>query len=183
MSIFSNIRKGHARAKEHSAKLAEQKKREEESGKKYRHVPTHAAADAFASAPPSWREEDRERIVDMNYRRSAMAHAGQQSFSTPGTPLARVSSGLSYVSYAAPGDDDSVPPMPNTSAYPMARHLSSGRVYSYSGVSPSSSSGALLNSSAPDLSFAHIRPVAVSSTKGSSSKAPVRQSMPPPSSY
>ena len=78
MSIFSGIRKSRRQAKEHNAKLAEQKKLEEEKVP-YKHVPTHAATDAFASAPPSWREADRTRIVEQNRRRSAMAASGAGS--------------------------------------------------------------------------------------------------------
>ncbi|OAQ87870.1 hypothetical protein VFPBJ_01911 [Purpureocillium lilacinum] len=117
MSIFSGIRKSRRQAKEHNAKLAEQKKLEEEKVP-YKHVPTHAATDAFASAPPSWREADRTRIVEQNRRRSAMAASGHH-MNMPGVP--RVGSSLSHVSY--PGQD----------VTPSARLP---RAYSYNGVSP-----------------------------------------------
>ncbi|KAG5981498.1 hypothetical protein E4U55_002875 [Claviceps digitariae] len=99
MSIFSSLRKSRQQAKEHNAKLAEQKKKEE-AQIPYKHVPTHAATDAFASAPPSWREADRPRIVEQNRRRSAMAASGHH-MNMPGVP--RVGSSLSRVSY--PGED------------------------------------------------------------------------------
>lgn len=119
MSIFSNIRKSRQQAKEHNAKLAEQKKKEEDSIP-YRHVPTHAAIDAFASAPPSWRETaDRPKIIEQNRRRNAMAASGHH-MNIPAPNFPRVGSSLSYVSY--PGQ-----------ANPKARMP---RAYSYNGVSP-----------------------------------------------
>jgi hypothetical protein len=118
MSIFSSIKKSRQSAKSHNAKLAEQKKMEE-SATPYRHVPTHAASDAIASAPPSWREADKVRIVEQNRRRSAMAASGHH-MNMPGTP--RVGSSLSYVAYASDGTASSmVPPLP--------------RAYSHTGVS------------------------------------------------
>ncbi|KAJ6783220.1 hypothetical protein PWT90_01137 [Aphanocladium album] len=122
MSIFSNLRKSRQQAKEHNAKLAEQKKKDAQTTP-YRHVPTHAAADAIASAPPAWREvDDRPRIVEHNRRRSAMAAAGF-SMNMPSTTtipaMPRVSSSLSYVSY------------PNNAATP---HVGMPRAYSSSSI-------------------------------------------------
>ncbi|OAA60766.1 hypothetical protein ISF_05805 [Cordyceps fumosorosea ARSEF 2679] len=102
MSIFSHLRKSRQQAKEHNAKLAEQKKKDSQRTP-YRHVPTHAASDAISSAPPAWREvNDRPRIVEQNRRRSAMAAAGY-SMNMPSTTtipaMPRVTSSLSYVSY------------------------------------------------------------------------------------
>ncbi|PHH84197.1 hypothetical protein CDD83_2331 [Cordyceps sp. RAO-2017] len=104
MSIFSHIRRSRQQAKEHNAKLAEQEKKEQQKVP-YRHVPTHAATDAFASAPPSWREVDRPRIQEENRRRSAMAASGHH-MNMPGVPRIG-SSSLSYVTY--PGDDATPP--------------------------------------------------------------------------
>lgn len=117
MSIFSSLRKSRQQAKEHNAKLAEQKKKED-AQIPYKHVPTHAATDAFASAPPSWREADRPRILEQNRRRSAMAASGHH-MNMPGAP--RVGSSLSRVSY--PGED-------------MTAEIRLPRAYSYTGVSP-----------------------------------------------
>ncbi|KAJ4154048.1 hypothetical protein LMH87_010512 [Akanthomyces muscarius] len=102
MSIFSHLRRSRQQAKEHNAKLAEQKKKDAQATP-YRHVPTHAASDAIASAPPAWREvDDRPRIVEQNRRRSAMAAAGF-SMNMPSTTtiptMPRGSSSLSFVSY------------------------------------------------------------------------------------
>jgi hypothetical protein len=97
MSIFSSIRKSRQSAKEHSAKIAEQQKKESEAVP-YKHVPTHAALDAIASAPPSWREQDRDRIVEQNRRRSALPTQVHHA-SMPSIP--RVGSSLSHVSYPA----------------------------------------------------------------------------------
>lgn len=102
MSIFSHLRRSRQQAKEHNAKLAEQKKKDAQTTP-YRHVPTHAASDAIASAPPAWREvDDRPRIVEQNRRRSAMAAAGY-SMNMPSTTtiptMPRGSSSLSFVSY------------------------------------------------------------------------------------
>lgn len=99
MSIWSHIRKSRQQAKEHNAKLAEQEKKEQQKVP-YRHVPTHAATDAFARAPPSWREADRPRILQENRRRSALA-VGAHHVNMLGAP--RVGSSLSHVTY--PGDD------------------------------------------------------------------------------
>lgn len=125
MSIFSSIRKSRQHVKEHNAKLAELKKHEEDATP-YRHVPTHAASDAFASAPPSWREAaDRPRIAEENRRRSAMAANGHHmGMPTPNFP--RVGSSLSYVSY--PGQATSPGPSRLSGRMP--------RAYSYTGVSP-----------------------------------------------
>ncbi len=113
MSIFSHIRKSRQQAKEHNAKVAEQKKRES-TVLPYKHVPTHAAADAIACAPPSWREQaDRPRIAEQNRRRSAMAAAGY-SMNMPGAP--RVGSSLSHVSYPS-GDATPVVRMPRAHSY------------------------------------------------------------------
>lgn len=117
MSIFSSIKKSRQSAKSHNAKIAEQKKAEE-TAKPYRHVPTHAASDAIASAPPSWREADKVRIVEQNRRRSAMAASGHH-MNMPGYP--RVGSSLSYVAYPSDGTSSpQVPPLP--------------RAYSHTGV-------------------------------------------------
>ncbi|ODA77952.1 hypothetical protein RJ55_06555 [Drechmeria coniospora] len=117
MSIFSHIRKSRQQAKEHSAMVAERRKKEEEEKVPYKHVPTHAATDAIASAPPGWREADRPRILEHNRRRSAMAASGHH-MNMPGAP--RVGSSLSHVSYPGDGAD------------PVARFP---RTYSYSGIS------------------------------------------------
>ncbi|KAL7947881.1 hypothetical protein V8C42DRAFT_268311 [Trichoderma barbatum] len=122
MSIFSRMKKSRQQAKEHNAKLAEQEKKEVEKTP-YRHVPTHAASDAIASAPPSWREADRQKIQEQNRRRSAMAASGHH-MNMPGVP--RVGSSLSHVSYPT-----------DKSATPMVRLP---RAYSYTGVSPYSAS-------------------------------------------
>ncbi|RDA85402.1 hypothetical protein CP532_1939 [Ophiocordyceps camponoti-leonardi (nom. inval.)] len=105
MSIFSHIRRSRQQAKEHTAKLAEQDKKAQQTQPPYRHVPTHAASDAFASAPPSWREHDRPRILEENRRRSALAAAGHH-MNMPGMPRVGASH-LSLVSYPA----DDVSPM------------------------------------------------------------------------
>lgn len=136
MSIFSHLRKSRQQAKEHNAKLAEQKKKEQEKIP-YRHVPTHAATDAFASAPPSWREDDRPRIVEQNRRRSAMAASGHH-MNMPGPGIPRVGSRLSRVSY--PGED----------VAPMVRLP---RAYSYNGVSPYPDRSREVVYSVPDISY------------------------------
>ncbi|PNY24926.1 Uncharacterized protein TCAP_05135 [Tolypocladium capitatum] len=133
MSIFSHLRRSRQQAKEHNAKLAEQNKKEREK-MPYRHVPTHAATDAFASAPPSWREADRPRIIEQNRRRSAMAASGHH-MNMPGAP--RVGSSLSRVSY--PGED--VSPM-----------VGLPRAYSYNGTSPYPNRSREVVYSVPDIS-------------------------------
>lgn len=117
MSIFSHIRRSRQQAKEHNARLAEQERKEHQKVP-YKHVPTHAASDAFASAPPSWRKADRQRIMEENRRRSAMAASGHH-MNMPGVP--RTGSSLSHVSY--PGED----------ATPI---VGVPRAYSYNGVAP-----------------------------------------------
>ncbi len=71
MSIFSKIKGAKKAAKEH--KNAEAQKTPVENVDKpqpYRHVPTHAAADALSGAPSSFREEDRTAIRESHKRRS-----------------------------------------------------------------------------------------------------------------
>ncbi|KAK9435374.1 hypothetical protein VB005_10171 [Metarhizium brunneum] len=139
MSIFAHIKKSRQQAKEHNAKLVEQKKKESDQVP-YKHVPTHAATDAFASAPPSWREADRSRIIEQNRRRSAMAASGHH-MSMPGVP--RVGSSLSRVSYPGEG---------------VAATIRMPRPYSYAGISPFP--GVLRDSremvyTAPDMTYVH----------------------------
>ncbi|TLS30294.1 hypothetical protein PpBr36_02968 [Pyricularia pennisetigena] len=106
MSVFGRFKKGRQAAKEHKAGLAEKQKAEEQKPA-YRHVPTHAAIDALAGAPSSWRDDDRVRIVEENRRRSAMTASGT-GHDTPvhglaqnpvHTGMTRTSSTLSHVSY------------------------------------------------------------------------------------
>ncbi|KAH9428353.1 hypothetical protein MCOR02_010908 [Pyricularia oryzae] len=106
MSVFGRFKKGRQAAKEHKAGLAEKQKAEEQKPA-YRHVPTHAAVDALAGAPSSWRDDDRVRIVEENRRRSAMTASGM-GHDTPvhglgqnpvHTGMTRTSSTLSHVSY------------------------------------------------------------------------------------
>lgn len=93
MSVFSIIKRGRAQAKEHSAKQADKEKNEAVK-LPYRHVPTHAATDAIATAPASWKQDDRSKIREQNRRRSAMAASGMSQSGLP-----RVGSSLSNVSY------------------------------------------------------------------------------------
>ncbi|KAI0909709.1 hypothetical protein F4823DRAFT_638647 [Ustulina deusta] len=93
MSVFSIIKRGRAQAKEHSAKQAD-KDKVEAVKLPYRHVPTHAATDAIATAPSSWKQGDRSKIREQNRRRSAMAANG-----TSHSGLPRVASSLANVSY------------------------------------------------------------------------------------
>lgn len=139
MSIFSNLRKSRRQAKEHSAKLAEQKKQEESDRIPYKHVPTHAASDAFACAPPSWREAaDRPKILEHNRRRGAMNAAGL-NMCTPSMP--RVGSRLSHVSYP---DGNATPfvHLPRAQSYSSVYAYGTGRdvIYSMPDVSESQSS-------------------------------------------
>ncbi|TGJ87178.1 hypothetical protein E0Z10_g1567 [Xylaria hypoxylon] len=93
MSVFSIIKRGRAQAKEHSAKQVD--KDQTESVKlPYKHVPTHAATDAIATAPASWKQNDRSKIREQNRRRSAMMANG-----TSHSGLPRVGSSLANVSY------------------------------------------------------------------------------------
>ncbi|KAL2761221.1 hypothetical protein ACRALDRAFT_1073288 [Sodiomyces alcalophilus JCM 7366] len=118
MSVFSSIRKARSHAKEHKEKRTEQEKKEKESHVPYRHIPTHAASDALANAPPSWRIDDREKIVEQNRRRSAMAASGM-NMKMPGPP--RIASSLSQISF------------PAAHANPIGNLP---RAYSYTGVPP-----------------------------------------------
>jgi hypothetical protein len=71
MSIFSKIKGAKKAAKEH--KNAEAQKTPAENVDKpqpYKHIPTHAAADALSGAPFSFREEDRTAIRESHKRRS-----------------------------------------------------------------------------------------------------------------
>ncbi|KOS18061.1 hypothetical protein ESCO_003158 [Escovopsis weberi] len=139
MSIFSRISKSRQQAKEHNAKLAEQQKKEE-AKQPYRHVPTHAAADAIASAPPGWRESDRIRIREENHRRmTAMAN---QRMSMPGS-MPRAGSNLSHVSFPADVHATPMVRVPRAQSYngiSFSRPLSSRQGGSPVPPSPSSSS-------------------------------------------
>ncbi|OTA99582.1 hypothetical protein M426DRAFT_255196 [Hypoxylon sp. CI-4A] len=95
MPVFSLIRRGRAQAKEHNAKQAD-KEKEEAVKLPYRHVVTHAAADALSGVPSSWKHVDRPRIMEQHKRRTAMV---DNETNMAGMP--RVGSSLSYVSYAS----------------------------------------------------------------------------------
>ncbi|RDA95024.1 hypothetical protein CP533_2127 [Ophiocordyceps camponoti-saundersi (nom. inval.)] len=142
MSIFSHIRRSRQQAKEHAAKLAEQDKKAQQTQPPYRHVPTHAASDAFASAPPSWREQDRPRILEENRRRSALAAAGHH-MNMPGMPRVGASH-LSLVSYPS-GDVSPMVRLSRASSYAARRYASTD-------VSPGESS------SGDDVEIATPRP-------------------------
>lgn len=75
MSVFSMLKRGRQAAKEHAAKEAERKKKEAEK-LPYKHVPRHAASDALAGGPATWREVDRPRIMEQNRRRSMLTASG-----------------------------------------------------------------------------------------------------------
>ncbi len=126
MSVFGIIRKGRQAAKEHNAKQAEKDKKEQGQEKvPYKHVPRHAAIDAMAGGPASFRDADRQKIQEQNRRRSALTASGYQMPSGMSTPvhlsMTRVNSTLSNVSFPS-GYVSPVVQMP--------------RSYSYGGVSP-----------------------------------------------
>ncbi|KAK5998712.1 hypothetical protein PT974_01094 [Cladobotryum mycophilum] len=139
MSIFSRISRSRQQAKEHNAKVAAQQKKEDVKTP-YKHVPTHAASDAIASAPPSWRDSDRSRIQEENRRRSAMAASGHH-MNMPGIP--RVGSNLSHVSFPTDVNVNTTVRVP--------------RAYSYTGMSPYSSHNGSRDVvySLPDVTTAH----------------------------
>ncbi|KAI1176625.1 hypothetical protein F4777DRAFT_244375 [Nemania sp. FL0916] len=110
MSVFSIIKRGRAQAKERNVKQAEKEKAESVK-LPYKHVPTHAATDALATAPSSWKQEDRSKIREQNRRRSAMAANGMSSRGLP-----RVGSALAYVSYSA-ADPSPLLPLPRNYSY------------------------------------------------------------------
>lgn len=154
MSIFNSIRKSRQQAKDHMSKLAEQKKKEDEK-EPYRHVPTHAASDAFAAAPPAWREtNDRPRIIEQNRRRSAMAASGHH-MNMPSVP--RVGSSLSYMSYpGGPGAYSAAAASSSSAGAMMAS--SSGRMrvprsYSAAGISPYPDGSRDIIYSIPDVAY------------------------------
>ncbi len=123
MSVFSMIKRGHKAAKEHAAKQAEKERKEQEKTP-YKHVPRHAAIDALSGGPASFRDGDKQRIVEQNRRRSAMTASGvgMGGMMTPvHMGMQRTNSSLSYVSY------------PSAYASPVVQMP---RAYSYTGVSP-----------------------------------------------
>ncbi|KAF2972274.1 hypothetical protein GQX73_g1244 [Xylaria multiplex] len=111
MSVFSIIKRGRAQAKEHSAKQADKDKAESVK-LPYKHVPTHAATDAIATAPSSWKQDDRSKIREQNRRRSAMMASGSSSHGG----LPRVGSSLAYVSYPSVYANP-VAPLPKNYSY------------------------------------------------------------------
>ncbi|KAK3987864.1 hypothetical protein QBC44DRAFT_115029 [Cladorrhinum sp. PSN332] len=103
MSMFSFIRRGRQAAKEAKAQKAEKDKKEADKPP-YRHIPKHAAIDALSGGPAGWREDERQKIIHQNKRRSAMTASGvgMTGMVTPTHPgLPRVHSTLSHVSYPA----------------------------------------------------------------------------------
>ncbi|RNJ55994.1 hypothetical protein D7B24_007773, partial [Verticillium nonalfalfae] len=145
MSILSSLKKSRQSAKEHNKKEAE-KASEEHKQVPYRHVPTHAAIDALAAAPSSWKHDDRPKILEQNRRRSAMATSNLGTKMPGPGGLPRVGSSLSHVTY------------PSVHANPM-RHMP--RAYSYNGVPPMPAWGGdrstTVNYSVPDLALPSIK--------------------------
>ncbi|KAL8971202.1 MAG: hypothetical protein Q9197_003398 [Variospora fuerteventurae] len=73
MSIFSKIKGAKKAAEKHKqAKASEIPVEKKDAPVPYRHIPTHAAADALTGTPSSWREEDRAAIQHHHKRRSMM---------------------------------------------------------------------------------------------------------------
>lgn len=75
MSIFSKIKDAKQAADRHNASEAVARNAPVETKATtipYRHIPTHAAVDAFSGAPSSWKEEDRSAIRAQNKRRTMM---------------------------------------------------------------------------------------------------------------
>ncbi|CRK44753.1 hypothetical protein BN1723_006279 [Verticillium longisporum] len=145
MSILSSLKKSRQSAKEHNKKEAE-KALEEHKQVPYRHVPTHAAIDALAAAPSSWKHDDRPKILEQNRRRSVMATSNLGTKMPGPGGLPRVGSSLSHVTY------------PSVHANPM-RHMP--RAYSYNGVPPMPAWGGdrstTVNYSVPDLALPSIK--------------------------
>lgn len=167
MSIFSHLRRSRQQAKEHTAKVAEQRRKEEDKIP-YKHIPTHAAADAIASAPPSWREEaDRPKIIEQNRRRSAMAAAGfsmsMSMSSNPGIP--RIGSSLSHVSYPN-GDATPIVRVPRTQSYTSIYQYSGQRDIIYSMPDASFSQPTWKGKEALRASVHDLPMTAAGSTKG-----------------
>ncbi|KAK4231354.1 hypothetical protein QBC38DRAFT_246705 [Podospora fimiseda] len=103
MSMFSFIRRGRQAAKEAKAQKAEKEKKEADKPP-YKHIPRHAAIDAISGGPAGWREDERQKIISQNKRRSAMTASGvgMTGMVTPThSGLPRVHSTLSHVSYPA----------------------------------------------------------------------------------
>ncbi|KAK7997984.1 hypothetical protein PG989_006024 [Apiospora arundinis] len=192
--MFSIIRKGRQQAKEHTAKVAE-KTKDEEAKKPYKHVPTHAALDAMAGTPSSWRDEERPRILEQHRRRSAMgtnlvhtkgyprdntstpyiSYSSSYNYSYSGTPVLRPQSEsrLDYYTYQSSRkgkEPEWIPPMAPGVAVPMTP---SGRASALSsrGTAKTNSSGASVGSE-DDLEMKSRK----SSTKAGSHG-------PPPSSF
>ena len=131
MSVLSILRRGRQQAKEHSQKVADEREKENQQPK-YHHVPTHALEDALSNAaPPTWRyEEDSQKIVDANRRRSMMPISTSPHSHTTGTrgPV-RVASSLSQVAYPDGRGTPAVPQVPRAYSYtggPAYNHLRAG---------------------------------------------------------
>ncbi|TGO65598.1 hypothetical protein BELL_1006g00010 [Botrytis elliptica] len=91
MSILSRLRRTKKAIAQNKAKVTaeeeDKKKSEEEAAKApYKHVPSHASVDALFGAPPTWKHEDRPKIIEHNRRRS------QRTVSRTHSTLSTVSS-------------------------------------------------------------------------------------------
>jgi hypothetical protein len=105
MSVFSKIRLSRKAAKEHKVKSAA-KEADKSAKVPYKHVPTHAAIDAFSGAPSSWKTEDLSKIKEHHKRRSQMV-------------ISRTHSSLSTTSYM------NVAASPSMQAAPLLQRASS----------------------------------------------------------
>ncbi|RYP78497.1 hypothetical protein DL771_000450 [Monosporascus sp. 5C6A] len=92
MPLFSVIRRGREQAKELKAKDSA-KAKEDVSKAPYKHVPTHAAADAMSSAPNTFKDIDRAKILEQHRRRSANVanSASLKSYPRGGSSLSTMS--------------------------------------------------------------------------------------------
>ncbi|EPE02545.1 hypothetical protein F503_08770 [Ophiostoma piceae UAMH 11346] len=79
MSVFSIMKRRQGKEDKISSKQAGKQKQEVAPPSKYRHVPTHAAADALLGAPAGWMRGDAERIRESNQKRIALALSASES--------------------------------------------------------------------------------------------------------
>ncbi len=137
------IKRGRQTAKDHRA---DQGKKEKDEAQRplYKHIPKHAATDAMSGGPAGWRETDKRRILEQNWRRSAMTANGvdMRGILTPVYSMPRLRSTLSHVSCPAAYANPMVQPPRNYSyGNILPGWTPPGREISYSPVDMGSAKG------------------------------------------
>ena len=100
MSFLSKMKKAKAAAKDHKERQAQSARLEAASVVPYHHKPAHAAIDAMAGAPSSWKAYDQPAIYDAHRKRLSRPQSAATSITAYTAPTGRLTPGNGSI---APG--------------------------------------------------------------------------------